>query len=86
MTSEWIKVSDELPKCLETVWISNGKGWTTLGCRSDIYGDGEGGYVWSWCVLVGGVVYEEDGEIIGECEQDDYDVQLWLPVPKPPKQ
>lgn len=83
---EWISVKDGLPKCLETVWISNGKGWTTLGCRSDLFSDGEGGYAWYWCALVGGVVYEEDGRIVGECEEDDFDVQFWHSLPIPPKQ
>lgn len=25
----WINVDDELPAHLETVWLSNGRGWTT---------------------------------------------------------
>jgi len=28
----WVAIENGLPEELETVWISNGKGWTTLGC------------------------------------------------------
>lgn len=73
----WINVKDSLPKELETVWISNGKGWTTLGCL--VYDDG-----WHWAET-NGVIYERDGEIVAEAESDDLDVQFWHPIPKPIK-
>lgn len=83
--NEWISVEKELPECLETVWISNGKGWTTLGCRSD-YQEGDNGELnWCWAAS-NGIVYEENGELISECEEDDLDVQFWHRVPKPPIQ
>jgi hypothetical protein len=81
---EWINVKDRLPNCLETVWISNGRGWTTLGCRSDYFNGDNEDCVWSWCET-NGVIYEENGKIVSECEADDLDVQFWHPCPIPPK-
>ena len=81
----WIAVENGLPDTLETVWISNGKGWTTLGCRSDLQDDGEGGLNWCWAAVSNGLIYEEDGIIIAECEGDDLDVRLWHRLPKPLK-
>ena len=78
----WIRVEDRLPEILETVWVSNGKGWTTLGCRSDMYQD-DGEMLWCWC-QTNGVIYEENGKIVSECETDDLDVLLWQPLPQPP--
>lgn len=85
---EWVRVdSGVFPEPLEVVWISNGKGWTTLGCRSDYYNDiGEDGkeqFFWCWCAS-NGIIYEEDGRITSECEEDDYDVKFWSKVPTPP--
>ena len=77
---EWISVEDRLPEPLETIWISNGNGWTTLGCRTSIDGDGN----WHWAET-NGIIYEEDGKIVSECESDDLDVNLWMPLPQPPK-
>ena len=82
--SGWVSVKDALPECLETVWVSNGKGWTTLGCRTDLYDDGEGGWAWCWSAIANGIIYEEDGNIVAECEEDDLDVQYWHGLPKPP--
>ena len=85
--SQWINVNDRLPEILETVWISNGKGCTTLGCRSDLYEEtdenGESIFLWCWAKS-NGIIYEEHGKIVSECENDDLDVVLWHPVPKPP--
>ncbi len=85
--SGWVSVHDALPETLETVWISNGKGWTTLGCRSDYFNDiGEDGkeqLLWCWCAS-NGIIWEEDGKIVSECEGDDYDVQYWHRLPVPP--
>lgn len=75
--TQWVAVSDRLPKPLETVWLSNGKGWTTLGCVVQC----EEGYHWAES---NGVIYEEKGEIVSECESDDLDVKYWHPLPKPP--
>ncbi len=77
-SQKWTKVEDGLPDELETVWISNGKGWTTLGCR--VYEDGD----WHWAES-NGTIYEEDGKIVSECESDDLDVQDWKALPEPPK-
>ena len=72
----WISVEDRLPEDLETVWLSNGEGWTTLGCW--VY-DADG---WYWASS-NGEIYQEDGKIVSECEGDDYDVKFWhsLPIP-----
>ena len=81
--SGWVKVEDGLPEVLETVWISNGKGWTTLGCRSDYQQGDDGELIWCWCAT-NGTIYEEDGKIVAECEEDDWDVRHWRPLPAPP--
>lgn len=73
----WISVKDRLPEPLETVWISNGNGWTTLGCRVDYGSDG-----WGWAET-NGVIYEENGKIVSECESADLDVNIWMPLPFP---
>jgi hypothetical protein len=83
---EWISVKEKLPEHLETVWISNGKGWTTLGCRTDLYDNGEDGFSWCWAAISNGLVYEKEGKIVAECEEDDLDVIFWQSLPKPPKQ
>lgn len=74
----WIAVADKLPKPQLTVWLSNGKGWVTLGCLVETR-DG-----WHWAEG-NGVVYEQDGEIISECESEDLDVAYWHTLPSPPK-
>ena len=78
----WIDVNDHLPDELETVWITNGKGWTTLGCIG--YEDGE----WLWAEAVN-LPYEEFSKgkafISAECELDDLDVKFWHRLPKPIK-
>ena len=81
--SGWVKVEDGLPEVLETVWISNGKGWTTLGCRSGYQQGDDGELIWCWCAT-NGTIYEEDGKIVAECEEDDWDVRHWRPLPAPP--
>lgn len=78
---DWIPVTEKLPEPLETVWMSNGKGWTSLGCRTpSTYLDGQ--WVWCWAET-NGTIYEENGEIITEADEDDLDVQYWHKVPKP---
>ena len=41
--SGWVAVTDALPKPLQTVWLTNGKGWCSLGCLVESDGglDGE---------------------------------------------
>lgn len=75
----WINVKDELPKHLETVFLSNGKGSTFIGCLVDTP---EG---WHWAES-NGIVYEENGKIVSECESDDLDVVMWHPFPLAPIQ
>lgn len=72
--SGWTHVSDALPDHLETVWISNGKGFTTLGCLVCTE-DG-----WHWAAT-NGVIYEENGRIVSECESDDIDAEYWHRLP-----
>lgn len=74
---KWIPVEEQLPDELETVWISNGKGFTTLGCLSYDCG-------WHWAVT-NGIIYEEQGKIVSECESDDLDVKFWSRIPETPK-
>ena len=74
----WISVEDRLSDELETVWISNGKGWTALGCI--VYEDG-----WIWAES-NGVIYQDGDKIFAECESDDLDVKFWHPLPNPPKE
>ncbi len=77
---EWILCDDDMPEVDETVWITNGCGWTALGCLVQC----EGGYCWA---VTNGIIYEEDDKIVSECElDDDYDVVYWHRLPKPPKQ
>lgn len=80
--SSWISIIDSLPNPLQTVWISNGKGWTTLGCISEAEEGDDGRFYWHWCET-NGVIYQENGEIVSECEGNDLDVLFWHPLPKP---
>lgn len=75
--SGWVAVTDALPKALQTVWLTNSKGWCRLGCLVE---DDEG---WHWAES-NGVIYIENGEIVSECESDDLDVNFWHELPKPP--
>lgn len=77
--SGWVAVTEKLPNHLQTVLISNGKGYTTLGCRV-VTEDG-----WFWAET-NGVIYESNGEIISECEIEDFelDIVFWHELPKPP--
>jgi len=75
----WILCDDDMPEVDETVWITNGCGWTALGCLVEC----EGGYCWA---VTNGIIYEEDGKIVSECElDDDYDVVFWQQLPNPPQ-
>lgn len=75
--SGWVAVTDALPKPLQTVWLTNGKGWVCLGCLVE----SDGG--WHWAES-NGVIYVENGEIVSECESEDLDVNFWNELPKPP--
>ena len=74
----WHSVNDKLPEPLETVWISNGNGWTTLGC---LVVNNEGSH---WAES-NGIIYQEENRIVSECESDDLDVKFWIALPKPPQ-
>ena len=74
----WFCIADDLPEELETVWISNGKGFTGLGCL--VY-DENG---WQWAIS-NGIIYEENGKIVSECESYDLDVIYWSRLPKAPQ-
>jgi hypothetical protein len=78
--NEWVLCDDDMPEIDETVWITNGCGWTALGCLVEC----EGGYCWA---VTNGIIYEDDDKIVSECElDDDYDVVYWHRLPSPPKQ
>jgi hypothetical protein len=32
VVSGWVNAADKLPDALQTVWLTNGKGWVCLGC------------------------------------------------------
>jgi dUTP pyrophosphatase len=81
--SGWVSVKDGLPEVLETVWISNGKGLTTLGCLIYLCGDGKREPSWCWAVS-NGIIYEENGNIVTDCEPSDLDVCFWHKLPAPP--
>lgn len=70
----WTHISDALPEHLETVWLSNGKGFTTLGC---LVWTEDG---WHWAAT-NGVIYEENSRIVSECESDDIDAEYWHRLP-----
>ena len=74
---QWVAIKDELPPILETIWLSNGKGWTDLGCRVET---NEG---WHWAGQ-NGIIYQEKNQIVAECDSDDLDVVYWCKLPKPP--
>ena len=73
-----ISVEEQLPEELESVWISNGKGWTALGCLVRVE-DG-----WHWAES-NGIIYEENNKIVTECESDDLEVNFWHPLPTAPE-
>ena len=75
MESTWITIEKKLPKPLQTVWLTNGNGFTTLGCLVE---DNEGCH---WAET-NGVIYQEKDEIISECESEDLDVVAWHELPK----
>jgi hypothetical protein len=75
----WIPVADKLPEPLETVWITDGQNYATLGCR--VIDDGE--YYWA---TTNGIIYVENKSIQSECEWDNVDdVKYWQPLPELPK-
>jgi len=76
-TNGWVSVTEALPKPLQTVWLTNGKGWACLGCRVE---NNEG---WHWAES-NGIIYVENGEIVSECESEDLDVKFWHELPKLP--
>lgn len=67
----------EYPENLETVWVTNGKGWVALGCLVETE-DG-----WHWAES-NGIIYSEGTKIVAECESDDLDVKYWHSVPTLP--
>lgn len=75
--SSWVSVTDSLPDLLETVWLTDGKGFVCLGCRvaSDDW--------WHWAKS-NVIIYSENGKIISECESEDLDVMFWHELPKLP--
>ena len=70
----WYSVDEAMPADLELVWLSDGKGWTDLGCY---FAEGN-----CWAIQDSSIC-EEDGKIAAECELEDVDVKFWHPLPKP---
>ena len=64
-----------MPQEEKTLFISNGRGWTSIGCL--VYLNDS----WYWGEMSAGI-YQENDEIIAECELDDLDVRFWHPFPK----
>src|SRR3989304_1117827 len=77
----WLDKNFKSPDELEPVFISNGKGWTSIGCL--VYDRDDREARWHWAES-NGVIYEEKGKIVAECESDDLDVKYWHKLPKPP--
>jgi hypothetical protein len=75
--NKWISVTEKLPKALQTVWLTDGKGWVALGCLVE----SDGG--WHWAES-NGIIYAENGEIVSECESEDLHVNFWHELPKLP--
>jgi hypothetical protein len=72
----WIDVNDQLPEEKETVFISDGKGWTSVGCLVYIENNG-----WFWAEH-NGIIYQDGDKIVAECELDDLEVRYWHKFPK----
>lgn len=71
------KVGDELPDPDKLCWLITSDG-IQLGCRHVE----QENWCWAEC---NGVMYEKNGEIVGECEMEDLDVKFWKYVTKPPE-
>lgn len=84
INDKWISVDDDLPEILETVWITNGKGWVSLGCIVVFDYDNEDKPMWCWGEH-NGTIYAEGDSIVAECEAEDLDVKYWKRLPKLPK-
>lgn len=74
-SSMWQDVEKVLPQPLQTVWLTNGKGWVQLGCLVE----SDGG--WHWAES-NGVIYADGDTIVSECESEDLDVKYWQSLPK----
>jgi ribosomal protein S27AE len=74
----WFDVDNNMPDPGELVWLSDGKGFTTLGCW--VWTDEEAGD-WSWADASNQLIYQDGGEIVADCEVDDLDVKYWHMVP-----
>jgi hypothetical protein len=77
MNNRWIPVTEKLPEPLQTVWLTDGRGWVALGCLVE---DAEG---WLWAKS-NGIIYAENGEIVSECESEELHVNYWHELPKLP--
>lgn len=79
---EWIKVEDKVPEMIEgkdysenVIAICDGKRMVMNYAR--IYDDGNSFYAWCNCY----------GDIDGDAEFDDeYNPNMWVPIPIPPKE
>lgn len=76
--ARWIPVEERMPEDLVTVWLANPKhGIAFIGCA---HSEDEG---WCWAKS-NGCTYIKDGAIVAECEDDDYEITHWMPLPAPP--
>jgi hypothetical protein len=78
-TKGWVSVDDFLPEEGQLVWLTNGEGFTTLGCW--VWTDKEDGS-WCWCDASNQLIYQDVDKIVADCEVDDLDVKYWYPVPE----
>ena len=78
----WISVKSLLPERLEIVFISNGKGQTWIGCRTELF-DKEDRNSWCWARSYDSI-YEQEGKLQADCYDEDLDVKYWHRLPSPP--
>jgi hypothetical protein len=75
----WISVKDQEPPENKTVWLYDMEtGFAFLGCYIYLVNDG-----WFY-VKSNGEIYSDNGEIITECEMDEYNPTHWHSVPSLP--
>ena len=75
---KWNKVKEKLPDINQTVWLTNGKDWVTLGCLVNY----DGKLMWSCNNYV--YVYSKDYQTAINYNIDFSEIIYWYPVPDLP--